>query len=124
MYKKISLIYNDEDVLDVQDELMDRFGEIPDEVNELINIAVIRSYCVKLGICSIKENDRAFIMKYHKGAYADVNKMRMANAALSGKLVFSTRGQPSVQFIPDSGRISFSKIPKLLAFLKYLTNEI
>jgi len=57
MYKKISSIDTKEDVQEIYDELIDRFGDIPKEVDNLIKIAYIKFLCKRLGILSISQND-------------------------------------------------------------------
>jgi len=41
MYKKIASINDEQDVIDAEDELMDRYGEIPQPVKNLLQIAYI-----------------------------------------------------------------------------------
>ena len=50
IYKRISLIETEEDLFDMQDELIDRFGEIPHSVLNLLKSAVIKSEASKLYI--------------------------------------------------------------------------
>ena len=57
MYKRIAAIENDEDADDVKDELVDRYGDIPQQTENLIGIALIRRRCEKLGIVKIEEKD-------------------------------------------------------------------
>lgn len=59
MYQKISDIKTSEDALDIIDELIDRYGEPPREVENLIKIVEIRNICRELGItkiCKVCEN--------------------------------------------------------------------
>ena len=44
MYKKIALIENGLDFSDIEDELCDRFGDIPEATMNLLKIALLRSY--------------------------------------------------------------------------------
>ena len=53
MYQKISDISNDEEMMDVVDELLDRYGDIPKETENLIKIVEIRNIARKLGITRI-----------------------------------------------------------------------
>ncbi len=53
IYKKIAGIAYDEDLSDLFDELLDRFGDIPKPVETLCKIALIRGKAGKLGISSI-----------------------------------------------------------------------
>jgi transcription-repair coupling factor (superfamily II helicase) len=54
MYKKISLIRNEEDKADVFDELSDRFGEVPRVTERLLSIAVIRAKAASLEFSRIE----------------------------------------------------------------------
>jgi transcription-repair coupling factor (superfamily II helicase) len=55
IYKKISVIENKEDVNDVIEEIIDRFGNIPEEVNNLIKISYIKSIARNLNIIAIRQ---------------------------------------------------------------------
>lgn len=53
MYQKISDISNEEEMMDVIDELLDRYGDIPKETDNLIKIVEIRNMARKIGITRI-----------------------------------------------------------------------
>ncbi|MGX7106255.1 transcription-repair coupling factor [Hutsoniella sourekii] len=55
MYQDIQRIAGEEDYRQVQDLLIDRFGEFPDQVSDLLDIALIRYYALESGITSIKQ---------------------------------------------------------------------
>lgn len=65
VYKKIAAIDSYEDMIEIQDELEDRFSTIPSSVYNLMNISYIRSIGKKLGIEEIKErkNEVLFIFE-------------------------------------------------------------
>lgn len=69
-YKKISKLKEEEDFLDLVDELIDRFGEPPLEVMNLIKVSQIRAIAIKVGINMIYEK-RGYI--YCK--FVDQNKL-------------------------------------------------
>lgn len=50
MYKRIAEIGNAEDISDVTDELLDRFGDVPEETTALMKVALIQSGCRRVGI--------------------------------------------------------------------------
>ncbi|MFV0519710.1 MAG: transcription-repair coupling factor [Lachnospirales bacterium] len=56
IYKKIALLRTEEDEIDLEDELIDRFGDIPKETTQLINIALTKVYLNNLGIISLLQN--------------------------------------------------------------------
>ena len=58
MYQKISEIQTNEDSLDVIDELLDRFGSLPKETENLIKIVEIRNLAKQLGITKIFQYGR------------------------------------------------------------------
>ena len=53
MYQRISDIKDKEELMDVVDELLDRYGKIPDETENLIKIVEIRNLAKKIGIKKI-----------------------------------------------------------------------
>lgn len=55
MYKKVALVETAEDASDILDEFIDRFGEPPVEVQNLIRIAVIRREARDMGITEISQ---------------------------------------------------------------------
>lgn len=63
MYKKIAVIESDEDEMEITDELLDRFGDIPKETVNLIKISKIRSMAGKLGIKEIMQQGYKIIFK-------------------------------------------------------------
>lgn len=54
MYKKIAAINSKQDMYDVQEEMEDRFSDIPNSVNCLLKIAYIKTLCKKLKIEKIR----------------------------------------------------------------------
>jgi transcription-repair coupling factor (superfamily II helicase) len=67
VYKRIAEIEDEEEFLDMQEELLDRFGDIPTSVNNLLNIALIKSMCHSVYITSmIHKNDQIKLVMYSK----------------------------------------------------------
>ena len=56
LYKKIALIASEEDLSDVTDELVDRFGEPPLATRNLLRIALIHSLAVKCRMTAIRQD--------------------------------------------------------------------
>ena len=55
IYQKIALCKTEEDIGNVVDEIIDRFGNMPDELNNLLEIARIKQLCYKSPIVKISE---------------------------------------------------------------------
>ncbi len=56
LYKKIALIASEEDLSDITDELVDRFGEPPAATQNLLRIALIHSLAVRCRMTSIRQD--------------------------------------------------------------------
>ena len=67
VYKRIAGIENEEEFSDMQEELMDRFGDMPASVNNLLNIAYIKSICHSVYVTSlVHRNDEIKLVMYNK----------------------------------------------------------
>ena len=62
IYRRISDIRSKDDALDVVDELIDRFGEPPESIISLVDIALIRSTASTLGIYEIRQQNNNFLL--------------------------------------------------------------
>ncbi|MEZ0537678.1 transcription-repair coupling factor [Caldicellulosiruptoraceae bacterium PP1] len=78
MYKKISSIKTKDDMDQIYDELIDRFADIPIEVDNLIKIAYIKALCQNNGIISITQKENIarlqFINEEMLKNFVDINK--------------------------------------------------
>lgn len=63
MYKKIASIDSKEDMYDIQEELEDRFSDIPKSTQSLLTIAYIKSLCKRLKIEKIRQINNTVYMK-------------------------------------------------------------
>ncbi|MGO1822302.1 MAG: TRCF domain-containing protein, partial [Ruoffia tabacinasalis] len=68
VYKSIQNISSEEDYRSLQDELIDRFGEFPDEVSDLLDIALIKHYSIEAGILSFTRKRQEVIATFNEEA--------------------------------------------------------
>ncbi len=68
MYKKIAAILDENDVIDIKDELIDRYGDIPEEVENLMDIACIKMLAKKCGFINVQQKDNFIILQLSKSA--------------------------------------------------------
>ena len=64
IYQNIALCKNEEEIKDIIDELIDRFGNLPVEIENLINIARIRNISREKGINKINQNNEKIIFYF------------------------------------------------------------
>ena len=64
LYRRMAAIRSDEDADDLLDEIVDRYGEPPKGVLNLVDIALLRAKAKAAGICDIrqKQGDVLFTM--------------------------------------------------------------
>lgn len=62
VYKLIADIRTSQDASDVVDELIDRFGDIPQSVMGLIDVALIRNRAASIGIYEIRQNENSLLL--------------------------------------------------------------
>lgn len=97
-YKRISSIMNEEDHSDIQDELIDRFGELPKECENLLEIAKLRALGHQ---CYATEIDiRKGMFKILLDAKADINVDAIPEVVQEnhGQLRFSGGAAPGFVF--------------------------
>ena len=66
MYKKIATIFSEDDMDEIIDELLDRFGELPKETLNLIKISRIRSLAEELSVSRLYEQDSNVVVEFKK----------------------------------------------------------
>jgi len=77
IYKKIASVATSDDVLDITDELIDRFGEPPISVKGLVDVALIRNTAAGLGIREISQKEDQIVF------YPEVFQMEQAAGVAS-----------------------------------------
>ncbi len=96
MYKKIAGILDLADSYLVEEELEDRFGDIPKATKMLIDVAMIRSEARKMGIAEIgKKNERILI--YPNENFGNIPEaIACLNGVFRGKVMFASKGRACI----------------------------
>ena len=61
IYQDIALCKNEEDIQNIVDEMIDRFGNMPEQIENLLDIARIKNLCKKIGINKV-QGRRNFVL--------------------------------------------------------------
>ena len=64
IYQDIALCKNEEDIQNVIDEMIDRFGNIPNQIENLINISRIKMLCKKLEISRVQSRRDGIVFTF------------------------------------------------------------
>lgn len=94
VYKKIAAISSYDDMLDVKEELEDRFSSIPASVQNLMDIAYIRSMAKELGIEEIKEMKDEIVFTFESESRVDKDVMKGLLKNYSRKIVLKMNKKP------------------------------
>jgi transcription-repair coupling factor (superfamily II helicase) len=73
MYKKIQAITELEELYEVQEEMVDRFGDFPKQVADLLQIAEIKVYAYNAGVISIKQKNNQITVEINKDFISNVD---------------------------------------------------
>ena len=93
IYKKIAAIQNEEDAMDLTDELIDRFGDPPDAVKGLVDVALVRNMASQMGIAEISQRANSVLLYPEK-----MDMVRAGNLAtkLRGRVMVSAGAKPYI----------------------------
>jgi transcription-repair coupling factor (superfamily II helicase) len=117
IYRRIADIRGDDDVSDVLDELIDRFGEPPQAVKSLVDVALVRNMAAQLGIKEISQRSNVVML------FADNIDFKAVSglvAKLRGRVMVSMGQKPyvSVKLAPNQ-----SPVDAIREALNILTGE-
>lgn len=101
MYKRVADISNDDEFLDMQEELTDRFGDIPGSVNNLLNIALMKAYAHQAYIVQIKQIGEEIRIMMYKKAKININKISLLIEKYQKTLKFKPDSQPYFTYYPN-----------------------
>ncbi|HJD56045.1 MAG TPA: transcription-repair coupling factor [Rickettsia endosymbiont of Pyrocoelia pectoralis] len=68
LYRRIGSLKDDLEVEKFKDEMIDRFGSLPIEFSNLLDIVKIKLLCFKLNIENLDSGDGGFVIKFYKNA--------------------------------------------------------
>ena len=77
LYKRIANLESEEELEQMAVEMIDRFGPMPKEVSNLLDIMKIKQQCIKAGIDKIDAGPKGIILSFHN------NKFKNPDALIS-----------------------------------------
>lgn len=75
IYKRISGIETEDEYMDMQDELIDRFGDIPRSVENLLRVAELKAAAHAAGVTEVNVNRQEVSLSMYKNANIDITKI-------------------------------------------------
>jgi len=75
LYRRLGDLANDEDIDSFAAELVDRFGEMPSEVENLLEIVRIKIYCKRAGIIQLDAGPKGAILRFYNDTPPNPDKL-------------------------------------------------
>ena len=103
IYKRIASISTDEDFMDMQDELTDRFGDIPKSVDNLLCIARIKAMAHEVYVTEVLIDKQQVKLTMYSKARINPEKLPEIVSGYMGRLFVKT-GDPVIMELEIEGR--------------------
>ena len=103
VYKRISAIETDDEYMDMQDELIDRFGDIPKSVDNLLRGAELKAMAHRAYVTEVDINTQEIRIELYPKAKLDVTGIPALIAEYKTALRFA-QGEKPVLFYQDKGK--------------------
>ncbi len=114
IYQDIALCKNEDEILDVTDEIIDRFGSMPKEVENLLEIARIKNLCREKKITKINQRlDK--IVFYFSGENFNYDNLNKIIEEYAYRVKFSQSALPYVTYKLEEGKPLIKQIKEFLS---------
>ena len=121
-YKKISMVYSQEDAYDVYGEIEDRYGAVPESVENLIEISLIRAIASECDISEIKQKEKNVVLVFDSEKKLDIEVLGKLIAVHKDMILFSPTNNPYLT-IRCNGKDIIKNIKIVLHSFKTLKAE-
>ena len=115
IYKKIACVYTQEDYMDTMDELIDRFGEPPEAVKGLLDVALVRNSAAAHGIQEISQRGNSILL------YPEVMDMEKTVAMvqrMKGRILVNAGTKPYLSVKVMKGQQPLDAIREVLGVIE------
>ena len=94
IYKRIATIENEEEMDDMLEELIDRFGDIPKKVQKLLHIALLKAMAHEVHVTAVEQKGEKYIFTMYEKAKINPAKIPTMMAQYNGALTFKMEEHP------------------------------
>ena len=75
LYRRIGALKDENELLDMREELIDRFGAIPPEVENLLQTIEIKQLCYKANIAKVDAGAKGVLLAFHNNVFVAADKL-------------------------------------------------
>ena len=103
LYKKIAGIRTMEEYYDMQEELEDRYGDLPKSVQLLLEVVLVKAEAHEMGIRAISQKHGNLLLEFQPQPNIDPQKLMQLLAKEKGKYLFTAGANPYLTIKPARG---------------------
>lgn len=96
LYKKIAAVQTMEEYYDMQEELEDRYGDLPKSVQNLLEMVLLKAEAHRLGITAVNQKGSNILVEFRPDAPLDPEKLTKCIAESRGRYLFTAGAMPYV----------------------------
>lgn len=112
VYQNIALCNNEKDIENTKEDIIDRFGKMPKEVNNLLEIARIKGMCKNIGITKITEKQNSIVFNFNPEIFTiDIDSIIKKYGS---KVRFSPAREPYFTYKLENSKDVLKEIEKFL----------
>jgi transcription-repair coupling factor (superfamily II helicase) len=117
LYRKLSLSRSDEDVEMIREELVDRFGKVPKEVDHLLEVIKVKILLTRLSIKKLEETPSQIVLTFDESTRVSSQRIVDFVHRREGKSRLTPDSKLIIEGWPDMRRDPFEATKKLLQAL-------
>jgi len=121
IYKKIAATSSKDDIYDITEEIIDRFGNPPKQVDNLLKISYIKSLCKKLKVKSITQSGIMVNIELYSVNHLNQDIIGFLIENYNAKIKFDVSKEPVIKYRLDSAE-QVKILEELEKFFEKLNN--
>ena len=123
VYKRIASIENEEEMDDMMEELIDRYGDVPRKVQQLLSIALLKALAHSVYVIAVEQKGDVFKFVMYEKAKVNAQRIPMLIDKYKGNLKFTVDVNPYFTF-QKKGRNKKEKDEDVIDLVKNVLNDI
>ena len=116
-------IENEEEMDDMLEELIDRFGDVPKKVQQLLTIALLKAFAHSIYVTSVEQKGEALRFVMYEKAKVHVERIPALIERYRGDLKFTVETNPYFTYLKKS-KNKKDKDEDVLELVKNILNDI
>lgn len=119
VYQDIAIAKEESTLLDILDEIIDRFGDVPKEVNNLLEIAKTKLLAKKANVIEVKSKGQNVVLVFDESKF-NVNIVNELIKKYPKDIMFSPTQKPYITYIiqkDTNGQKLLTKVQELIKFI-------